>query len=167
MKIQMKLLTCVLSAVWFLGLSAVGTGIALADRPYDLSDITKSFIDWPYKVVSFEVSGDSYNMTHIVRFDVAYNQVLKDFLSAYQTKKPFGNFQLMGVTENKDGFRCILAYNNEHHYVDVSPSGSGTVAVVQAMPSSYITGIYDVAAYGFRMPDGGTLPIGLNNKDGL
>lgn len=167
MKIQMKLLTCVLSALWLAGMSVVGATEAFADRPYDLSDVADAFIEWPYAVVSFEVNGESYNMTHVVRFDVSYDQVLKDFLSAYQTKQKFGKFQLIGVTENKNGFRCILASNNEHHYVDISPSGSGTVATVQAMPSSYISGVFDVAAYGFRMPDGGLLPIGLNHKDGL
>ena len=167
MKIKSVLLTAVLCALCAVGLSAVTMNAAWADRPYDLSDISKSFIEWPYEVVSFEVNGESYNMTHIVRFDVAYDKVFKDFLAAYQAKKKFGNFQLIGVTENKTGFRCILAYNNEHHYIDISASGSGTIAVVQAMPSSYVTGAFDVAAYGFRMPDGGTLPIGLRNKDGL
>lgn len=170
MSIRKIFFGALLSVAAFAAMSMSSAQSAYADRPYDLSDVFQgSFIEWPFEVSSFEAVGESYTTKHNVRFAVPYQEVLAWFQNAIKKNVKVGKFFVMGVTEtpNRDGFQLILALNNEHHFIDITSDGAGTIAVVQAMPSSYISGTFDPACFGFRMPDGGTIPIGKYREDGL
>lgn len=142
---------------------------AFADRPYDFSDITQPLIEWPYQVVSFNVTGAGYGVQHEIRFDISYDKMLKELAKYYKDHTAFGRYYLMSVTEQAQtkSTVCIFASNNEHNYVTIYPDGAGVKVVVDAMPTSYVSGAYAQAVYGFRMPDGGTIPLGRINKDGM
>ncbi len=158
-----------LSAALFVCMSLGMVQNAFAEKPYDFSDIQQPLIEWPFNVVSFNVTGSSYLTKHEIMFDMPYDKMLDTLKKAYSKHQAFGNYYVMSVTEQAGdkSFVCIFASNNEHNYVTFTPATSGTFAVVDAMPASYVSGAFAQAAYGYRMPDGGTIPLGKVNKDGM
>jgi len=165
MLIRTKLLT----AAAFLGISLYSTTLAFADEPYDLSDIQQSFVEWPFPVASFNVTGESYQMRHEIRFDVDYKKVLAEFMSSAKKNKKYGKFIISSVTEsaNRTSFDAILTYHSDNFYVTVKPDGAGTLVDLQCMPFHIKSAALDPAVFGYRMPDGGVLPIGKYREDGL
>ncbi|MCL2326346.1 MAG: hypothetical protein FWC40_07640 [Proteobacteria bacterium] len=166
MALARRFFVCMSLACACLGMWA---GEARADRPFDFSDIRRPIIKWPFSVISFEIVGEAHETKHIVRVSEAFSAVETRLSRAIDRSEPFGDFLMMGMSPipGTKGYQLILAYNNEHHYVQVTPDGAGTLFTVEAMPTSYVSGVYDVAAYGFRLYGGGVLPIGTRQDDNL
>ncbi len=161
--------TKLFAAAALIGISLLSTSLAFADSPYDLSDIQQSFVEWPYPVTSFNVTGESYMMHHEIRFSVDYKKVLADFTNSAKKNKKYGKFSITSVTEsaNRSSFDAVLTYHSDSYYVTVKPDGAGTLIDLQCMPFHIKSAALDQAVFGYKMPDGGVLPIGKYREDGL
>ncbi|MBR4985563.1 MAG: hypothetical protein IKY83_07485 [Proteobacteria bacterium] len=131
---------------------------AFAKQSYDFSDIATPFIKWPFNVVNVEITGEFFTMHHIYHVTESYETVIKKLTEIYEKNEKIGNYKIMGLTPQtqSESHRLVIGYQNEHHYINISPEGSGSVLAFEAMPSSYMTGIYDATGYGFLLSDGTT-----------
>ncbi len=148
----MKKLASVLFFLAFMCLPMSG----MAKQSYDLSDVSEPFLSLPFDVVSVDVSGEGAETRHNYHISVSYDQVIKKLKTMLDKKQKINDFYVFGMTKQtgSEKYQVILAYQNEHHYVHVTPEGSGTLFSIAAFPSSYLTGVFPVAIYGFILPDG-------------
>ena len=102
---------------------------AMADMNYDFSDTFEPFVQWPFHVNNVEVVGEFPDADHLYH-----------------------------VTESLE-YVLLFGRRNEHFQAMISPENGGSVIKVPAMPVSYISGVYDIAAYGYTMPDGTAVSI--------
>lgn len=142
---------------------------ALAERSYDFSDTDIPTLDLPYKVTRIENTGTGFRKQFIYHVDQNFESLKKSLDSDYARGRKFGKYALMGISRsaNGDTMNVVIGYKNEHYYLNIEASGSGSTFTYDSIASSYISGVFDLAAFGFRMPDGGTVPIGLAKDDGL
>ncbi|MBO5753534.1 MAG: hypothetical protein J6S69_07570 [Proteobacteria bacterium] len=141
--------------------------VASADVSYDFSDVMQPFLKLPFEVVSVEVTGEGTSMQHVYHLAESYDVMTKKLLDMYQKKQTIDKYFILGVTpqSTQEMYQVTIGYQNEHHYVQVTPDGSGCKFSVEAMPTSYVSGVYDVAIYGFRMPDGSVASAELQTKE--
>ena len=85
----------------------------------------------------------------------------------FDKKQRIGIFYVLGLTKQTEPntHSLMLGYNNEHHYVKIQAEGSGTVITYETAPASYVSGVYDVAIYGYHMPDGGAILTTLHSDE--
>ena len=134
---------------------------AMAKQSYDFSDVEQPFLTFPFEVVSVDVSGEAPKVLHNYHIAASFDDVINKFSTMYDKKQTISEYFIIGMTKQSgvQMYQIILAYQNEHHYAQVQPDGSGTLISVEATPVSYVTGIYPIAVYGFTMPDGGTATV--------
>ena len=129
---------------------------AFAKQSYDFSDIVTPFIKWPFNIINVEMTGEFFTTMHIYHASDSYDDVIKKLFEMYNKKEKISGYSIMGVTEQtqSQSYQRVIGYQNEHHYITIAPEGSGTIFSFEAMPSSYMTGVYDATGYGFILPDG-------------
>ncbi len=140
---------------------------AMSKQSYDFSDVEQPFLTLPFEVISVDVSGQAPEVHHNYHLAESYDKVIDKLVQMYEKKTPISNYFVIGVTKqsNTQMHQVILAYQNEHHYVQVTPEGSGTLFSLQAVPVSYVTGVFPIAAYGFTMPDGGMVSVDKRTEE--
>ncbi|MBQ1925160.1 MAG: hypothetical protein II180_03460 [Proteobacteria bacterium] len=140
---------------------------AFAKQSYDFSDIVAPSLKLPFNVTNVEISGEFFTTTHIYHVSDSYDSVIKKLFDMYEKKEKISGFSVMGVTQQTqmEAYQLVLGYQNEHHYVLISPEGSGTVLSYEAMPSSYQTGVYDAVGYGFILSDGSTSNLYIGREE--
>ena len=150
-----KRIVCALFAACLLALPAT----SLARQTCDFSDIEEPFLTLPFTVTNIEKTGEYNTLRHIYHVTESYDAVINKLVELFNKKKPLGNHLIMGLTKQSSSemYQMIVRYQNEHHYVQITPEGSGAMLSVEAAPSSYVTGVYDIAIYGFTLPDGTTI----------
>ena len=147
-------------AVCMLTLSVAGLPtVAFADRAYDFSDLTSFRLELPFNVTNVEENGSGMERVQTYYLTDSYDAVVKKLAAMYDKNQPVGKFYVNGLTQQSSETMHLLqlAYNNEHHYAKIRPNGSGSTIEFEIAPVSYVLGVYDAAAYGFHMPDGGTV----------
>ena len=156
----------VLGAILAAFMLAVPT-VGFADVSYDFSDVMQPFLKLPFEVVNVEVVGESTSMRHVYHLSASYETMTKKLIAMYQNKERIDKYMILGVTPqtSQEMYQVTIGYENEHHYVQVTPEGSGCKFSVEALPTSYVSGVYDVAIYGFRMPNGSTVSAEIQTKE--
>lgn len=141
--------------------------VSYADVSCDFSDVMEPFLKLPFDVVSVEVTGEGTGMHHVYHLAQSYDEIVKKLFDMYHKKESIDHYIILGVTPQttQEMHQVTIGYQNEHHYVQVTPEGSGCRFAVEAMPTSYVSGRYDVAIYGFRMPDGSVASAELQTKE--
>ena len=142
---------------FLIGIAMAAPQIAAADEPRcDFSDTQQPFLNLPFKVTNVEVTGEWTDMRHNYYLADSYDKVLKQIHKLFDSKGVLDKYVIMGITPQtgQEMTQIILAYHNEHFYVQISPNGAGTLFSLEARPISYVTGVYDVSIYGFVLPDG-------------
>ncbi len=129
---------------------------SMAKQTYDFSDINEPKLQLPFTVTNVETTGEWNTLKHIYHLSDAYDKVISKLEEMYSKKQPLGDLVIMGVTKQtgSEMYQMIVAYQNEHHYAQITPEGSGAKITLEAAPVSYVTGVFDIAIYGFTMPDG-------------
>lgn len=129
---------------------------AAARQSYDFSDIKEPNLKLPFTVTNIETTGEWNTLRHIYHVSESYDVVIKKLGSMFDKKQPLGELIIMGLTKQstQEMHQMIVGFQNEHHYVQITPEGSGTMLSMEAAPVSYVTGVYDISIYGFTMPDG-------------
>ena len=129
---------------------------SMAKQTCDFSDINEPYLQLPFTVTNVEVTGEWETLKHIYHVSEAYDKVIKKIASMYDKQQSMGEWVIMGLTKQSstEMYQLIVGFQNEHHYAQITPEGSGTKIVFEAAPVSYTTGVYDIAIYGFTMPDG-------------
>lgn len=142
---------------------------AFAERSYDFSDTDTPALELPYKVARVEKTGTGFQRQFIYHVDQDFEAIKKTLENDYERKRSFGKYAVMGLSRSTRGdvMTLVVGHKNEHFYLNVQASGSGTAFTYDSIGSSYVSGVFDLAAFGFRMPDGSTLPIGIAKEDGL
>lgn len=132
----------------------------MAKQSYDLSDVNEPFLSLPFEVVSVDVSGEGAKTRHNYHISAEYDKVIKKLSTMHEKKQRINDYFVFGMTKQSGSemYQIILAFQNEHHYVQVTPEGSGTLFSMEAFPSSYLSGVFPVAIYGFILPDGTVSP---------
>lgn len=138
-----------------------------ANPTYDFSDVAKPFLTLPFEVVNVEVVGEGATIKHVYHLADSYDSVTKKLIDMFNRHSLIGNYVIMGVTEQtvSEMYQTILAINNEHYYAQITPEGAGCAFALEAMPKSYVSGVYDAVIYGFRMPNGETVSAELANQE--
>lgn len=151
----------------FAVLLALFPAVVHAEQPSDFSDISTPSLELPFTVTQVETTGEWTLMRH--NYDVAesYDKVLETLRSMFDAKQRVGIYTIMGITEQSGETmtQVILAYRNEHHYVQITPKGAGASLSFEAAPASYVTGAFDAAIYGFTLPDGSEISTVLWNEE--
>ena len=147
-----KRIVCALFAACLFALPAT----SLARQTCDFSDIEEPFLNFPFTVTSIEKTGEYNTLRHIYHVSESYDAVIKKLNDMFDKGKPLGEHIIMGLTKQltSEMYQMIVGFQNEHHYVQITPEGSGTMLSVEAAPTSYVSGVYDIATYGFTLPDG-------------
>ncbi|MBO4349800.1 MAG: hypothetical protein J6A01_02505 [Proteobacteria bacterium] len=145
----------IISAVFAACLLAVPL-TSMAKQTYDFSDIHEPYLQLPFTVTNVEVTGEWNTLKHIYHVTESYDKVIKKLADMYDKKQTLGDQIIMGLTKQTsiEMYQMIVGFQNEHHYAQITPEGSGTMITFEAAPVSYVSGVFDVAVYGFTMPDG-------------
>ena len=129
---------------------------SMAKQSYDFSDIIEPSLQLPFTVTNVESTGEWNTLKHIYHVTESYDKVIKKLTDMFDKKQTLGELVIMGLTKQSslEMYQLIVGFQNEHHYAQITPEGSGTMITYEAAPVSYVTGVYDIAIYGFTMPDG-------------
>lgn len=135
-------------------------GSGYAEQAYDFGDIAQPFLSLPFNGVSVEVAGTDVEVRHIYHIAQPFDEVVEAFLQRIKRGEAFDGFEIMGFTKQQDGsYMLYLAKRNEHHGASLVPTGSGCDLIVNGMASSFLSGAFDIAVYGYVMPDGSEISI--------
>lgn len=142
---------------------------AFGERKCDFSDIQEPLVSYPFKVIEYSTYSDEFSTYQVTRVADSYESVVKFFQNALDKRKPLGVFTVMGLTHAApvESHNTVLAYNNEHNYLEIKPSGTGTELVLKATPNSYVSGFYQQSLFGYRLWDETVIPTGERDEDGL
>lgn len=126
-------------------------------------------MQYPFKVIEYSTYKDEYSSYQVTRVAESYEKVLQFFKNSLDKQKPIGVYVVMGLSKDgkAEAHNTVLAYNNEHNYLEIRPHGSGTQLKLKATPNSYVSGHYVVSIFGYRLPDETVIPAGERNEDGL
>ena len=129
---------------------------AIAKQSFDFSDTKEPYLQLPFTVTNVEVSGEWESLRHVYHVSESYEKVIQKLASMFDKKQTLGEQVIMGLTKQtgQEMYQMIVGFQNEHHYAQITPEGSGTMISLEATPVSYVTGVYDISIYGFTMPDG-------------
>ena len=152
-----KVLMCLLASTLWLTAPVA----AMADMNYDFSDTFEPFVRWPFHVNNVEVVGEFPDADHLYHVTESIENVADKLSSIFQKNQQIGGtFYIIGISKQLSGeYMLLFGRRNEHFQAMISPENGGSVIKVPAMPVSYISGVYDIAAYGYTMPDGTAVSI--------
>lgn len=138
--------------------SCAAPAFAQPVQSYDFSDIGQPFMDMPFKVLRIETAGAGTGAKHIYRIADPFDKVVAKLKTMFEKGDPLSGFLPMGLSKQQNGeYQIIFGLRNEHHMAMVRPDGEGCAIEVDAFPVSFISGVYDIAIYGYSLYDDTTV----------